>query len=75
MTSYKKQYWNEAKTKSVLIHRTRLSDGYNYYIMLLAKAWSVNSPLFINESFKQVDEILSEESAIKIAKELCNTKA
>lgn len=62
---YLKQYWNESKSKSIIITRLLLSDGYNYYITVLNVGF--NGALFIDESFKQ-DEILSEKKAIETAK-------
>jgi len=68
MTNYKKEYWNELKTKGVIINRTKLSDGYNYYLTLI----NGSNTSFINESYKQIESILSEKKAIQQAKKLIN---
>lgn len=66
--NYKKEISNKAKTKFVIITRTKLSDGYNYYLMLLTLA--SNKKFVINESYKQKQSILSEAKAITEAKKL-----
>jgi len=68
MKAYKKEVSNAAKTKIVIITRSKLSDGYNYYLTLLGKQSS--GKIFVNESYKQKDSILSEKLAIATAKKL-----
>jgi hypothetical protein len=71
MANYKKEYWNKSKTKCVMITRSKLSDGYNYYLTVLRKGGLHNSYV-IDESIKQKESILSEAEAIKQAKRLIN---
>jgi hypothetical protein len=68
MKAYKKEVSNSAKTKFVIITRSKLSDGYNYYLTLLSKQSS--GRILINESYKQKESILSEKLAIATAKKL-----
>ena len=67
MGNYKKEYWNKPKTKCVIITRTKLSDGYNYYLMVIKKG--MYGKMVVDDSLKQ-KEILSEKDAITTAKKL-----
>jgi hypothetical protein len=60
---------NAERTKKVIITRTLLSDGYNYYLMLVnyneyLKQW------FINDNYRQIVEIKSKREAIEKAEDL-----
>ena len=69
MKGYKKEVSNKDKTIIVLITRTKLSNGYNYYLMLMTK--SSNGKFFVwNEGYKQKKTILSEKEAIETAKKV-----
>ncbi len=68
MTGYKKEVSNTSKTKFVIITRSKLSDGYNYYLTLLSK--NSSGKVFINESYKQKDSINSEKEALAVAKKI-----
>ena len=68
MKGYKKEVSNSTKTKIVIITRTKLSDGYNYYLTLLGKHSS--GKMFVNETYKQKNSILSEREALATAKKL-----
>jgi hypothetical protein len=68
MKGYKKEVSNSTKTKIVIITRTKLSDGYNYYLMLLGKHPS--GIMFVNQTYKQKNSILSEREALATAKKL-----
>jgi len=59
----------EVKTdsKKVIISRTKLSDGYNYYLMLLRYS-SVWKDWYIVTDFNQGGTIVSKKEAIKRAK-------
>ena len=60
---------NAERTKKVEITRTKLSDGYNYYITLYIFNLSFNS-YFINSNYKQTESLLSKKKAIEIAENL-----
>ena len=62
---------NAERTKKAEITRTKLSDGYNYYITLYTFDLSFNS-YFINSSFKQSKSISSKIKAVEIAENLIN---
>jgi hypothetical protein len=66
--NYKKEISNKSKSKIVIITRTKLSDGYNYYLMLLTL--NPSKKYVIDGRYKQKNSILSEASAIKEAKSL-----
>ena len=66
--NYKKEISNKSKSKIVIITRTKLSDGYNYYLMLLTL--NSSKKYVIDGRYKQKNSILSEASAIKEAKSL-----
>lgn len=68
MKAYKKEVSNSSKTKFVIITRSKLSDGYNYYLTLLSRQSS--GKVFINESYKQKESIMSEKLALETAKKL-----
>jgi hypothetical protein len=66
--NYKKEISNKSKSKIVIITRTKLSDGYNYYLMLLTL--NSSKKYVIDGRYKQKNSILSEVSAIKEAKSI-----
>lgn len=59
---------NSERTKKVIITRTKLSDGYNYYLSVMTlniwKNWQ------INDSYKQKESIYSKREAIEVAEAL-----
>lgn len=67
MENYKKEYWNKSKTKYVTVTRSKFSDGYNYYLIVINKG--MYGEIVIDDTFKQ-KEILTEKEAIKTAKKL-----
>ena len=68
MANYKKEYWNKAKTKGVLISRSKLADGFNYYLTYMTLG--AFKTYVINDSYKQKESIMSEAKAIAEAKKL-----
>jgi len=66
--TFKKEYWNKAKTKGVLISTSNLADGVNYYLTYITL--SHFNTYFINESYKQKESIMSKGKAISEAKRL-----
>jgi hypothetical protein len=62
---------NAERTKKAEITRTKLSDGYNYYITLYTFNSSFNS-YFINSNFIQTESILSKIKAVEVAENLIN---
>lgn len=66
--AYKKQVANTNNTKFVFISRTKLSDGYNYYLTLLQRDYL--GRFYINESYVQKNSILSEKEALATAKKV-----
>jgi hypothetical protein len=62
---------NAERTKKAEITRTKLSDGYNYYITLYTFNSSFNS-YFINSNFTQTESILSKIKAVEVAENLIN---
>jgi hypothetical protein len=59
---------NAERTRKVLITRTMLSDGYNYYLTVLAFNPLVNG--FVTVNYSQTETILSKQKAIEIAENL-----
>lgn len=60
---------NAERTKKVIITRSLLSDGYNYYLMLVnyneySKQW------FIDDNYRQIVEITSKIEAIEKAEDI-----
>ncbi len=45
----------------VLINRTLLADGYNYYLSLFIKGY--DNFFYINDNYQQKESILSEKAA------------
>jgi hypothetical protein len=70
MANYKKEYWNKAKTKGVIISRSKLADGFNYYLTYMTL--NAFKTYVINNSYKQKESIMSEAKAIAEAKKLIN---
>ena len=73
MANYKKEYWNKAKTKGVLISRSKLADGFNYYLTYMTLSFfklNNKNAYVINDSYKQKESIMSEAKAITQAKKL-----
>ena len=59
---------NSEKTKKVTITRTKLSDGYNYYLNVTSL--NAYNHTIINGSYKQIESIFSKRKAIEIANSL-----
>jgi hypothetical protein len=59
---------NAERTRKVVITRTMLSDGYNYYLTLLALSPLFND--FVIIDYCQKETILSKQKAIEIAENL-----
>ena len=53
--------------KKVVITRSKLSDGYNYYLMMIVYSEAFNCE-FWNENYRQTESILSLNKAIETAK-------
>lgn len=69
-----KDIYNKTKTAYVSVSRTKLSDGYNYYLTVFTKAL-FGKGFVINENKKQTKTILSAKDAfIEARKLLTNTK-
>ena len=60
--------------KKVLITRTKLSDGYNYYITLMFFQPFMNIGWIVLESYKQEHEIKSLFQAKEVASELLKNR-
>ena len=63
------EIYNDEKTKKITIARTKLSDGYNYYITV----YNYNSSFkmfTINSNYIQKKEIFSKRDAIETAKKI-----
>lgn len=60
--------------KKVLINRTKLSDGYNYYITVMIFQPFMNIGWIVSGSYKQVRKIKSMQQAKRVAVELLKSR-
>lgn len=65
-TSYKKELWNKANTKGVIIFRRQHSEGYSYFLTSLRRNQQGTFVTYAATS----ETILSEKKAIAEAKKL-----
>jgi hypothetical protein len=63
--------YNSERTKKAIINRTKLSDGYNYYITLFILC-SMTNEFIINDNHKQFFSIKSLNDAVNYADNLIN---
>jgi hypothetical protein len=66
-----KEIYNDNKTKLVMINRSLLADGYNYYTTLLVLNLQHNI-YFIDDNHKQKEEIKSYKAALNYANNILN---
>jgi hypothetical protein len=61
---------NSERTKKVTITRTKLSDGYNYYLNVFVL--NGYNHFIVSDKYKQKESILSKRKAIEVAEQLIN---